>query len=69
MNFLATRRPSPMAIPKVKPGEPKKKRTLWGRMKNSALFLLLVIIGFTGLVVYLIVGISQLLSEGKWPGF
>lgn len=69
MNFLASRGPSRMAIPKVKPAEPKKKRTRWDRMKSSALFLLLLIVLFTSFVVYLIVGISRLLSEGKWPGF
>jgi hypothetical protein len=54
-----------MAIPKAKLDQPKKKKTLWGRLKNSALFVLLMVIVITALIVLLIIMISRLLSTGK----
>jgi hypothetical protein len=53
-----------MAIPKTKPGEPKKKKTLWTKLKGSALFVLGMIVLFTTLIVVL----SSLLATGDpWP--
>lgn len=51
-----------MAIPKTKPAEPKQPKTLWSKLKNSALFILAMVIVFTVLVVMGIIWISRLLS-------
>jgi hypothetical protein len=57
-----------MAIPKTKPGEPKKKKTLWTKLKGSALFVLGMIVLFTTLIVVLIIMLSSLLATGDpWP--
>lgn len=57
-----------MAIPKSAEQQ-KKPKGLLHKLKNSAIFWLLVVIGISVLVVYLIIGISTLLSKGHWPGF
>lgn len=56
-----------MAIPKSAEQQ-KKPKGFFHKLKNSAIFWLLVIIGISVLVVYLIIGISTLLSRGHWPG-
>lgn len=57
-----------MAIPKAKPDEPKKKKTLWDKLKGSALFILAMIVLFTVVIVMLIIMLSSLLATGDaWP--
>jgi hypothetical protein len=51
-----------MAIPKAKPAEPKKPKTIWTKLKNSALFILFAVIVITVGIVMGIVWISKLLS-------
>jgi len=58
-----------MAEPKHRERKPKhaarkkaEQRTLWDKLKGSALFWLLLVVGFTVLVVVLIVLLSRLLS-------
>jgi hypothetical protein len=51
-----------MAIPKAKPAEPKKPKTLWSKLKNSAIFILIMVIIITAGIVYGIIWISRLLS-------
>ncbi len=53
-----------MAIPKVKPGEPKKKKSTWAKLKGSALFVLAMIVLFTTIIVILILMLSSLLANG-----
>ena len=53
-----------MAIPKGKPGEPKKKKSTWEKLKGSALFILSMIVLFTTIIVILILMLSSLLAEG-----
>lgn len=53
-----------MAIPKAKHDEPKKKKSLWAKLKGSALFILAMIVVFTTIIVVLIIMLSSLLATG-----
>ncbi|MBI2078514.1 MAG: hypothetical protein HYT80_09135 [Euryarchaeota archaeon] len=53
-----------MAIPKAKHDEPKKKKTMWDKLKNSALFILLVVIVLSTGIIFGIIWLSHLLSTG-----
>lgn len=54
-----------MAIPKAKLEPAKKKKTIWHKLKNSAWFILFLVVTVTVGVAYLIILISRLLSEGS----
>lgn len=51
-----------MAIPKAKPEGAKKKKNLWDKVKGSAIFWLVVVIGFSVGIIYLVLQVSKLLS-------